>query len=183
MNKITLNDKRYIALGDFNALRYSLARDIIEKYEPDENGQRHMSEYDQGALGVLTNIMTQIMSEEIHAAESPDEIRKMYDDIRWEWMRDKFVIVGKDNGENVFFRKYCACGDNDEEQPVFTGKIRLAKTWENHWYAELAMKELQEETGLDLKVDYLYLYAMLPADAKRLLDAIFDDEPVKDGVE
>ena len=178
MNKITLNDKRYIALGDFNALRHSLARDIIEKYEPDENGQRHMSDYDAGAYGALAHIMTEIMIDEIYAAESPDEIREMHDAIRMEWMRDKFIIVGNDNGENVFFRKYCACGDNGEERPVFTGKVRLAKTWENHYYAEIAMREIMDETGLELKVEPLYLFAMTPKDAKHMLDAIFkDDEP------
>ena len=39
MEKITLNGKLYIGLGDFDNLRRNLIRDIYDRYERDENGE------------------------------------------------------------------------------------------------------------------------------------------------
>lgn len=178
MEKIILNGKRYIELGDFDHLRHNLVKDVYEKYEKDENGRLNLSEFDQGQVAAYTHIMTEIMLDEIHAAESPDEIRAMHESIRKEWMRDRFVIVGNDDGENVFFRKMCAVGENGAENPVFCSKIRLAKTWSNHYDATCYAAYLAQNWDVEMKVEPLYLFAMTNAEAKKLLDAIFrKDEP------
>lgn len=180
MEKITLNGKLYIALGDFYHLRRNLVKDIYDKYERDENGQYHISDIDMGQIDAYAHIMTKILETEIHAAESPDEIRAIHDRLRKEWMHDKFVIVANDNGENVFYRKYCGVNENGEDQPVFTSKIRLAHAWSDHYAATLTAQYIEQHFDIECKVEPLYLFAMTNEDAKKLLDAIFDkkyDEP------
>lgn len=174
MKKTMLNGKRYIALGDFDALRHNLVRDIYDKYERDENGQYHLSDLDAGQIHAYSHIMTAIMDEEIHAAESPDEIRAMHDVIRREYLRDKYVIVGRDDEGDVYFRKMCCCGEDGEEVPAFTGVKRLAKTFDDHYIATLWAKGLSDRTGHELKVKPLDIVMMSAEEAQRLLDAIFD---------
>ena len=176
MNKITLNGKHYIALGDFDALRRNLVNDIYERYEKDEDGKIHLSDVDIGRVDAYTHIMTEIMLDEIHAAESPDEIRKMHADLRHEWLDGKYVIVGEDDGTKVYYRKRCACGENGEEQPVFTSVKRYAKAFDDHFIATNHAISLSEETGTELEVVPLSFVMMSDAEAKKLLDAIFRDD-------
>ena len=179
MDKITVNGKLYIGLGDFDHLRHNLCKDIYESYERGEDGKIHLSDTDMAKIDAYNRIMTEIMYEEIHAAESPDDIRKLHERLRKEWRRDKFVIVGNDDGENVFFRKMCARGENGEDMPTFTGKIRLAKAWGDHYDATVYALYLEQTYNLEVKVEPLYLFDMTNEEAKKLLDALFkkDDEP------
>ena len=178
MDKITLNGKRYIALGDLDHLRHNLSKNIYESYERGEDGKIHLSDTDMAKIDAYNRMMSEVMAEEIAAAESPDDIRKMHESIRKEWMHDKFVIVGNDNGENVFFRKMCAVGEDGAERPAFCSKIRLAKTYSDHYDATIYAQYLMQNWDIETMVEPLYLFAMTNADAKKLLDAIFKkDEP------
>ena len=178
MEKITLNGKRYIALGDFDHLRHNLCKDIYDSYRPAGDGKIHLTGTDMARIDAYHRIMSEIMYEEIHSAESPDDIREMHDKLRKEWMRDKYVIVGNDNGENVFFRKECACGESGKETPVFTSKIRLAKAYGDYYTALCVSQYIQQDYDIETKVEPLYLHAMTRDDAKKMLAAIFkSDEP------
>jgi len=182
MEKITLNGKRYIALGDFDHLRHNLCKDIYDSYRPAGDGKIHLSETDRGRIDAYNRIMREVMYEEIHSAESPDDIREMHDGLRKEWMRDKYVIVGNDNGKNVFFRKMCAMGEDGAERPAFCSKIRLAKTFSDHYDATIYAQYLMQNWDIETMVEPLYLFAMTNADAKKLLDALCKkDEPEYNG--
>lgn len=180
MEKITINKQRYISLAEFNHLRRNLVKDIYARYEKDEDGKLNLSSFDQGQVAALTHIMTEIMFEEVHDAESPDEIREMHKNLDIEFALHRYVIVGKDpeTGEKVFFRKYCEHIEEDEEIPVFTSLPRLAKTWTNYYWVTVACETLKQITENDtLKVDPAWMYLMPQGEAeKRLLNAIFGNE-------
>ena len=184
MEKIKLNGVRYIALGEFNHLRRNMVRDVYDRYRKAGDGKIHLSEYDQGYTAALHHIMTEVMSEEIHDAESPEEIKAMHRQVDSEFARHNFMIVAKDadNGEEVFFRKYCEHIHEGEETPVFTNKARLARTWSDHYAATSVAESLRRETG-DESIRAVPAWTrLMPAGAeKRLLAAIFgedkDDEP------
>lgn len=184
MEKIELNGVRYIALGEFNHLRRNMVRDIYDRYRKAGDGKIHMSEYDQGYTAALHHIMTEIMYDEIHDAESPEEIKAMHRGVDSEFARHNFMIVAKDadSGEEVFFRKYCEHIHDGEETPVFTNKVRLARTWSDHYYAATVAESLRRETG-DESIRVVPAWTrLMPAGAeKRLLEAIFgkdkDDGP------
>ena len=184
MEKITLNGERYISLGEFNHIRRNMVKDIYDRYEKDENGQMHLSERDIGAVTVLSHIMTEIMIEEIHSAESPDEIRKMHGDLDVEFAVHRWVIVGKDDGNKVYFRKLCECapkedGQESEEVPVFASMARFAKTFHDYYKAHVMLDALERELGennLELQIVPAWAELLPPGEAeKRLLKAIFKD--------
>lgn len=178
MKKTTINGKMYIALGDFDALRRNCVKDIYDNYERDEEGKLPLTEFDRGRVEAYTHIMTEIMYEEVHAAESPDEIRALHNRLRKEWMFDKFVIVGNDDGENMFYRKECCVGENGEEKPVFTSKARLAMAFDDYYVALCTLEYLKKNVDVEMKIDPLYLHVMTNDEAKKLLEAIFrNDEP------
>lgn len=181
MKKITLNGKRYIGLGDFWHLRHNCVRDIYDSYEQDEDGKYHFSEFDMGQLAAYTHIMSAIMDDEIHSAESPDEIRAMHKDIQDEWLDGKYCIVTNDaeTGERVYFRKMCG---EDGDTPAFTTKKRNAMEFDSmfhaSWMVDIIKRRVGDESGLDnltympLKFEY-----MPPEELKsRLLNAIFGDD-------
>ena len=180
MKKHYFDGKQYIALGEFDHLRRNLVRDIYDQYEKDENGQIHLSEIDMGRIDAYTHIMSAIMEEEIHAADSPQDIKKRHEQLRAEWMEDKFLICAKDsnNGETVYFRKMCG---EDGDTPTFTTQKRKAMEYDNYYHATSFLAYLKDrldyECGLaDLRVMPLYLAYMTDEEAKKLLDAIFRDE-------
>ena len=87
--KITINGKRYIGLGDLEHLRHCLVRDIVEGYDKDKH---EMTDYDRGQIEAYTHIMTKIMEDELEECESPDDVKRLRESIRKEWMEGKFVI-------------------------------------------------------------------------------------------
>lgn len=180
MDMITLNGKRYVALGELNHISRNFVKDIYERYEKDENGQRHPSEVDIGRIDAYTHIMTVVMEDEIHAAESPDEIRAMHKKLEVEFLLHNYIIVAKDNetGERVFFRKYCPHITDDEDTPVFTAIPRLAKTWSDYYLATVVAEGLRRRSGDDsIMVAPAWVHMMPPSEAeKRLLNAIFGDK-------
>lgn len=186
MKKTTINGKQYIALGEFDHLRRNLVRDIYDRYEKDENGQIHLSEVDMGRVDAYTHIMTAICEEEISAADSPYDIKKRHERLRYEWMEDKFLIVGKDaeTGGTIYFRKMCG---EDGDTPTFTKMKRKAMEYDNHYHATNFLPYLKNRIPdgsiLDLRVMPLYMAYMTEQEAKKLLDAIFrDDEDDGSGV-
>ena len=180
MEKIRINDQRYISLAEFNHLRRNLVKDIYERYDKDESGQMHLSEFDQGQVAALSHIMTVVMDEEVHEAESPDEIKEMHRKLDMEYALHRYIIVGKDaeTGERVFFRKYCEHVEEDELTPVFTSLSRLAKAWTNYYWATVACEGLKRSTGDEtLRIEPAWMYLLPPGEAeKRLLNAIFGDD-------
>lgn len=186
MDKINLNGKRYIALGDFGHLRSNYVRDVLDSYVQDENGEKHLSDFDMGRLSAASDLMHAIMETEIRNAESPDEVRAIHNAIRDEWMRDTFVIVGKDDEGAVYFRMMCDHVPKDDEDeddpdartmtPVFTNMKRLAKTYSDHYRATSMCRFLKATTKMELEVKPTW---MVMKGARALLDAIFgtDDEP------
>lgn len=193
MEKITLNGKRYIALGEFDHLRTNLVRDIYDRYERDENGQIHLSDADSGRVDAYTHIMTEIMSDELKAAheENPEDLRaanqKVRDDIRAEFLDGRYMIVGGDDEGEVYFRKMCPYVPKDDEDsgddtPVFTSIKRLGKTWTDHYRATNYCKFLITETGIEnLRVVPCWQVYMTDEQRKRLLEAIFRDTGDEDG--
>lgn len=186
MKKTIINGKQYIALGEFDHLRRNLVRDIYERYEKDENGQIHLSPEDMGRVDAYAHIMTAICEEEIRAADSPEDIKKRHERLRYEWMEDKFLIVGKDaeQGDTVYFRKMCG---EDGDTPAFTTMKRKAMEYDNHYHATNFLTYLKncipDGSILDLRVMPLYMAYMTEQEAKKLLDAIFrDDEDDGSGV-
>ena len=189
MDKITLNGKQYIALGEFNHIRKNLVKDIYERYEKDENGQYHLSEADIGRVDAYAHIMTAIMEDEIRSAETPDEIREIRKKLENEFLLHNYIITSNDNdtGERIYFRKYCEpVNDDGEYTPVFTTVPRLAKTWTDYYYATIVAGSLKQRTGDDSIRAVPACYHLLPPGEaeKRLLNAIFgDSEDDSGGVE
>ena len=179
MEKIKLNGVRYIALGEFNHLRRNMVKDVYDRYRRAGDGKIHMSEFDQGYTAALHQIMTGIMYDEIHDAESPEEIKAMRRQVDSEFARHNFMIVAKDagSGEEVFFRKYCEHIHEGEEAPVFTNMARLARTWSDHYHAATVAESLRRETG-DESIRVVPAWTrLMPAGAeKRLLEAIFGED-------
>lgn len=188
MEKITLNGKRYIALGEFNHLRHNLVRDIYDRYERDENGQIHLSPEDVGMVTAYTHIMIEIMKDELEAAhlvaDSPETLKanhdKVYEDVRNEYIEGRYLIVGKDGDGEIYFRKMCPYvpkddGDDDgESTPVFTNMKRLAASWTDHYQATNFCSYLKNCTKMDeLRVVPAWQVYMTAEQAKRLFDSIF----------
>ena len=190
MEKITLNGKRYIALGEFDNLRHNLVRDIYDRYEKDENGQFHLSDIDMGQVSAYAHIMTEIMREELDEAhmnaEGPDGLRaanqKVRDKVRAEFLDGRYMIVGRDDDGEIYFRKMCPYvpkegeEDDGDSTPVFTGMKRLAATWTDHYQATNFCKFLTSETKIEsLKVMPCWQVYMTEDEKRRLLEAIFRD--------
>lgn len=188
MRKHVFDGKQYIGLGDFNHLRRGLIREIREKYEPDENGQIHMSDFDNGQIMAYSHIMVVLLEEELHDARltstNADELRKnhdeIYDKLKWEWMDGKYVICAKDTQtqQEIYFRKLCG---QDGETLAFTTDKRLALEYDDHYHATnfLAhlMHRLEGETSIEnMRVMPLYLAYMTEEQLKKLFDAIFSDD-------
>ena len=180
MDKITLNGERFIGLADFNHLRRNLIKDVYDRYKRDENGELHLSEKDLGYIDALTHIMGEIMCEDVHDAESPNEIKEMHRELNTEYALHRYVIVGKDEetGERVFFRKYCEHIEEDEFTPVFTSMSRLAKAWRDYYMATVTCEGLKHNTGDNtLRVEPAWIYLLPPGDVEKLLlKAIFCDD-------
>ena len=178
MEKITLNNRRYISLSEFNHLRRNMIKDVYDKYKKDEEGQIHLSDRDAGYIDALTSIMGEIMWEEVHDAESPDEIKEMHRKLDMEYAIHRFVIVANDEDGEVFFRKYCEHVEEGEETPVFTSIKRFARTWSDHYWASVVAESLRRTTG-DESIKVVPAWTrLLPAGMaeKRLLQAIFGDD-------
>ena len=209
MKKITLNGKRYIALGELDHLCHNLVRDIWDKYEKDENGQIHPTPEDVGAVAAYGHIRVEILHDELEQARlnanSPETLRAEYDKVykkmRDEYIEDRYLIVGKDGEEKIYFRKMCPYAPKPEHEegteptdeeteeyedtPVFTSMRRLADSWTDHYQATNFCEYLKRRTKMDnLKVVPAWTQYMTGDEAKKLLDAIFrdDDEDDASGV-
>ena len=176
MKKYTFEGKRYVKLGDLDNLCHNLCKEIYDSYKNGEDGKIHLSDIDIARTDAIHRVMHEVMIEEIKCAESPDDIRQMHDKLRHEWMDDKFIIVANDDGENVFYRKECPCGDDGEYVPVFTSKVRQACTFDDHYAAYCTAVYLEQTFDYEVKVEPLYLFAMTGEEAKKMLQAIFRDE-------
>ena len=180
MDIITLNGKRYMALGEFNHIRRNLAKDIYARYEKDENGQYHLSDVDIGRIIAYTHIMSVILEDEIRDAESPDEIRAIREGLENEFLMHNYIIIAndKETGKTVFFRKFCQYAEDGKDTPVFTSIPRLAKTWSDYYCATVVAEGMQRRTGDNsIKAAPAWVHLMPPGEAeKRLLNAIFGDK-------
>lgn len=176
MEKITINGKRYIGLGDLEHLRHCLVRDIWEN-----NDKEELSDYDRGEIAAYSHIMTKIMEDELEECESPDDVKQLRESIRKEWMEGKFVIdaIDAETNERVFFRNFCG---EDCETPAFSTKLRFAREFGNQFHAEwilgLIKKRTSEESGLKwLTVHPMRFFFEKPGEReKRLLNAIFGED-------
>lgn len=192
MEKITLNGKRYIALGEFEHLRHNLVRDIYDRYERDENGQFHLSPEDVGMVTAYTHIMVEIMQDELRAAhldaDSPESLKanhdKVYQEVKDEYLDGRYLIVGHDGEDEIYFRKMCDCApkpegeeDDGESTPVFTGMKRLAASWTDHYAATRFCSYLKKRTNIgDLEVLPAWRVYMTKEQMERLFNSIFRDE-------
>lgn len=200
MEFITLNGKRYMSLGEFNHMRRNLIRDIYDRYEKGEDGQYHLSPEDMGAAGAYHHIMVEVLENELReanvTAKNADELRanhdRIYDALKYEYLDGRYMIVGKDGENRIYFRKMCPYAPKDEEDgegeyddtPVFTNMLRLAKTWTDHYQADGFKAYLATRTGMDnLSVVPAWVEYMSPSDKKKLLDAIFRDDKEEDDTE
>ena len=187
IKKTIINGKQYIALGEFDHLRRNLVRDIYDGYEKDENGQMHLTEFDQGQISAYAHIMTAIDEDEIRAADRPEDIKRRHERLRSEWMDGKYLITAKDaeTGDTIYFRKMCG---EDGDTPTFTTQKRKALEYDDHYHATnfraYLNNRLDAESGIaDLRVMPLYMAYMTEAEAKKLLDALFrEDEDDGSGV-
>lgn len=188
MEKITLNGKRYIALGDLERLRHNHIRDIIDKYEKDENGTIHMTEFDRGAFNALAHLMVCILEEEYHE-NAPDKAKcdKMIDDLRKEQFTQRWCIAGRDpdTHEQLYFRKWCPYvpkdenDDDGEDTPVMSTLKRDGKLYGDYYKAVVDLEILKRKFGnMNLRI---WPGTYLSGDAeRRLLEAIFgkdEEEP------
>lgn len=180
MEKITLNGKRYIALGDLERLRHNLIRDIYDKYEKDENGQIHLSPEDMGWTGALHHLMVCVMEEEYkECAPDRKKCNEMHDAMRREQFIGKWCIVGSDpeTKETVYFRKWCPYiakdeDDDGEDTPVLSSLRRDAKLYGDYYKAMLDCENVKKKF---CKMDFAIRpgYYVSGDAERRLLDAIF----------
>ena len=173
MEKITLNNKRYIALGDLQALRLNLMADVYEGYEEGEDGEFHFNDFDRGWLAALTHLMNCIMEEELEDA-TEDEVKEIRRRLRNEWIDGKFIIVAKGEDGEMYYRKHCG---PEEDTPAFTNTFRFACLFSNHYNATCMLHRLESETeGLELRITPLWVRMMTASGAEKLLAAIFGPE-------
>lgn len=198
MDKITINGKRYISLGDFYWLRHNMILDIYDQYEKDENGEYHLSAEDETRIRAYVQIMYEILSPELdrYAGEEAQKTyyQKALRELRREWLNGNYIIEGKDDGKAIYYRKMCPYApkpedsasetehDYDEGTPVFTSIRRLAEGWSDHYRASCFCDYLKSRTGMDsLKVVPAWMAFSDGAAEKRLLKAIFGDDYQQDG--
>ena len=197
MDKVTINGIRYIALGDLEHVCSNLIQDIYDRYEPDERGRRNLSTKDIGMVTACSRVFETIMEDELRTADenadTAEEQRrneqKVYDRVRGEWECRNYLIKGMDGNEAVYFRKMCPYApkadeqtdDDDDSTPVFASKLRLAKTWHDHYDATAFCEYLKRRTGLeDLKVIPVWQAAARGSKAfERLCKAIFGEDEDK----
>ena len=190
MRIIKVDNKHYINLGDLDHLIRSLQWEINDKYDRDaegcfyqKDGTFGLTHDDAITKAAYTHIFTKVLSNMIHACESPDDVRKLHDKIESEFYWDKYVVTLKDKdnygkGSVVFLRKFCLDamkarlreeGKTDEEinllvdegdcgDPVFTEKSRQALYYENHENAESAATYIKHNYHLDVQIDPAWYY-------------------------
>ena len=86
MKIIEADHKQYIRLGDLYHLLHLMRWDMVyDKYDRDEDGAfiqkdgtKGLTIDDARIVSALSNVMTRILHNKVHACETPDEIRKLY---------------------------------------------------------------------------------------------------------
>lgn len=206
MKITTIDNKHYVNLGDLDHLIRQLQWEINDKYDRDaegcfyqKDGTFGLTHDDAVTKAAYTHVFTKVLSNMIHACESPEEVRQLHDKIESEFYWDKYVITLKDKDEDgkpklFFFRKFCMdamkarlreegktdaeidgmVDDGDCGDPVFTEKSRQALYYEDHESAESAATYIHHNYDLDVQIDPAWYY---DSHAKqRLLDFLNEEE-------
>lgn len=198
IEKLTVNGRAYVSLGDLDHLRHNLIRDVYDRHEKDENGKITLTPEEIGEVGAYSHLMVELLGDELREAReksrTADELRRnydaVYDHIKSDFRLSSYVIEGEDEDGKVWFRKYCPYVPKDDEPddeehddtPVFTGIRRLAMWWHDHYNAVCVCDALKERTKIEsLRVVPAWRVFTDGKAEERLLKAIFGegekDEP------
>lgn len=188
MDKLTVNGKRYIGLGDLDEVCRRLRQELIQRTTDDEGNRRELTDEEKAFKYGINQVMMRVMEDELEDCETEDEARKVWQSLRDEWMLDRWCLTCRDDtGERLFFRKYCyhvtpegeavEDGDElDEGTPVFTNRLWLMMTFTDYHKAASTCKVLAKRTGIeDLEVDPVFFYFAEGSAKERLLKAIFGE--------
>ena len=189
--KITkVDSKHYINLGDLDHLIRTLQWEINDKYDRDaegcfyqKDGTFGLTHDDAVTKAAYTHVFTKVLSNMIHACESPEEIRKLHNKIESEFYWDKYVITLKKKddygkGSVVFFSRFCmdamaarlrseGCTEEEIQQqideggcgdPVFCKSDKYAMFYEDHDSADSAATYIRHNYDLDVEIDPAWYY-------------------------
>lgn len=199
MQFITINGAWYAKVADIDHLARKMRKEIYDRYQKDEEGHINLSEQDVAITGSYIHFMTEILLDEIHACDSPDEIREMHSKLESDFYKDKWVIQSRDGDEILYYEKYCtgalvaslkedgktddeikaALDETPEGLPVFTSKAIYANYFDDHSVACTVCDSINRKfDGIDCKV--------VPAamtsnkECKKMLDKILKEWNVDD---
>lgn len=203
--------KQYIKLGDLYHLLRGLRQEIYDRYTRDENGTfiqedgtPGLTKEDSIEIASYARVMPVILRNKVHACETPDEIRKIYERVMDEFYDGKYVLIMKqkddDGKEQVyFFRKYCLGamearlkdeGKTDAEieeatndavgDPVFSPRLKDCEFFEDHESADSSAVFINHNYGLGVEVMPAWYFN--PNVKKRMMDFIDgkNDEPERE---
>ena len=196
MKITTINGIQYVKLCDLDRLSRQLRRDILDKYPKDEKGQRHLSEQDMVMTSAYSHFMTEVLIDEIHACESPDEIRKLRADIEHDFYKGKWAIRCKDKENGfLYYERYCegalraqmeqdgeteeaiqaALIENPEGLPIFTTSEWHANFFDWHEIACMVCDSIKRRFP-DLDIEVIPAAMTSGKECKRMLNAILGDD-------
>lgn len=205
MRIVKVDNKHYINLGDLDHLIRQLMWEINDKYDRDsegcfwqKDGTFGLTHDDSITKAAYTHVMTKVLSNMIHACESPEEVRELHNKIESEFYWDKYVITLKnkdDYGKDsvLFFRKFCLdamkarlreegkieeeisrmVNEGDCGDPVFSEHSRDALYYEDHDSADSATTYIKHNYGMDVQIDPAWYYDRIAK--QRLLDWISEE--------
>lgn len=194
MKITTIDGIQYVKLCDLERLSKKLRKEVYNKYEKDEKGCRHLSEQDVALVGGYSHFMTEVLIDEIHACDTPDEIRKLHADLEHDFYKDKWVIKCKDGDQTLYYEKYCvgalrakmegegasrkeiesALTESPEGVPVFTSDALYANYFDYHDIACLICDRINREYP-DIGCEVIFAAYTSGKECKRLLNAIFNE--------
>lgn len=200
--------KQYIKLGDLDHMLRGMRHEIYDLYERDENGSyKNMTRDDMIRLHTLTQVMSRIMHNKIHACENAEEIRHVWGRLQDEFYNDKYVLTVKervadeDGGDEkerlLLFSGYCKEeerrrlekeGRTDEEiedaldevvgTPTFSEYVRNADCFEDYGTAASNATYINHNYHLNAEVKPAWYYN--PNVKKRLEAWLGEEEETKE---
>lgn len=194
MKITTIDGIQYVKLCDLERLSKELRRGIYHKYPKDEKGCRHLPDFESGIISGYSHFMTEVLIDEIHACDSPDEIRKLHEDLESDFYKHKWVVRLRDKDELMYYERYCpgalrarmesdgetedaiqaALIENPEGLPTFTTDPWNANYFDWHDIACLICNRIKREYP-DLDVEVIPAAMTSGKECKKRLDAILSE--------
>ena len=192
MKITTIDNQKYIKIGDLWHLLKTEREDILDEYE-DPAGAKDPE--DEARLDLINKIFEDVIESDLDLCETDEDIKKLYTRIRYEFYKDKYILTELAEGEDgkkhlYYFRKFCRGaaraimkleGKSDEEieeemetcvgEPVFSELSSDSYFFDSHEEAYSAAKFINETYSRNVKIRDAFLAS--PRALERMHEAIF----------